>query len=192
VGSLVTFFYSDLENGAGVVRLVEDSLCWFAFQYMDGDEFSEHLSEERKKIEEPMDEKGHERELTWRRCCHNPWEALHHEAIADEAQAKAATIPVSLVFTTTCVFLTLQQTMQDRIETPIVVCFDMTSTSTDGDVCLFVGQTILMNREWAEQKFDVNWKYFVIVLGAGVSGYIERHGQPGWKDQASGAPWVPT
>lgn len=192
VGNLVTFWYSDKKQ---VRRVVEDK-TWFGLDHMTEEEFWDYLDEEWVRGDR-LAERGEweTRAHSWRGCWHNPWKARRYEGISDEARGKGERIPGSLVFTTTRASLWLHPAKQTLFNTPATaVCFDMMTSApkpdTNIDKLPFVGRTMLMEKQWAEQIFDdPSRTYRVVVIGAGVAWDVRSYGQPGWKDFAPGAPW---
>jgi len=191
VGSLVTFFCAERgKDGAVEVRRVEEARLWFGpFDLWDDDEFAECLvtAKERQR-ERPEDVHGAMVNFTWDRCCHNPTECLRRVDISDEARAKAETVPGSLAFTTTTAMLSLRRTKQaGKSEAKDEVCFDMVhfNDSFIGSE-LFVGQTMAMNRDWAEKAFDLSYKYRVVVLGAGKANEMKEKKYSSWRDCGRG------
>ncbi|KAK5651997.1 hypothetical protein OQA88_10900 [Cercophora sp. LCS_1] len=173
VGSLVTFWYSD----GKVVRRLEEGRWWFTSQDMWDEEYEAHQYDLRDRLEErPDDVHAAMVANSWERCCHNPWEMMGHMDITPEARAKGETMPGSLVFTTTCILLNLRLN-DDGGSGP--VCFDVVDENVG-----FVGQTMMMDREWAK-TFDVGRKYGIVVVGAGEAKVKERE-HPVWCDPATG------
>ncbi|KAK0710629.1 hypothetical protein B0H67DRAFT_583093 [Lasiosphaeris hirsuta] len=190
VGSLVTFFCTETgKDGAVVVRRVEEGRVWFTPFDMRDDEFAEYLVIERERqLERPQDVHGAMVHDTWDRCCHNPTECLQRVDISDKARAKAETVLGSLVFTTTTAMLSLRHTKQaGEPSTEDVVCFDMVhfNDSFRGGE-LFVGQTMSMDRGWAEKTLDLSCKYRAVVLGAGMANGIREKTYSSWRDCGSG------
>jgi hypothetical protein len=188
VGSLVTFFYSD---HSAVVRRVDEGRWWFTNREMDGGEFAA-LQESLR--DDPYNQTAdvHQAMLayTWELCCHNPVEARRHADITEEARAKAAATPGCLAFTTTCARLTLRPAAHNTAS-PMApaVYFDMYSAATDGRPGRFVGQTMLMERKWAERTLDLRRSYGVIVLGAGDASSVVDNSRPRpvWESLTSGS-----
>lgn len=181
-GCLVTFFYSDHSR---IVRRVDEGRRWFTDHEMDDDGFAERLEYlERRPNGDEFDRHSTMAIDSWDRCCHSPVEALRHVDITDQARAKAAATPGCLAFTTTCALLTLRQ-LDNHASTSPVVYFDMYTPATDSSPGKFVGQTMLMNRKWAERTLDLSRSYFVIVLGAGEAS-IASGNRPVWVKLASG------
>ncbi|KAK1831547.1 heterokaryon incompatibility protein-domain-containing protein [Podospora conica] len=184
VGSLVSFFCAEKgEDGAVVVRRVEEGRAWFMESDMWEDEFEECLQYVRDSVRgRPEDVHAAMVQDSWERCIHSPWEGMRHMAITDKARAKAQGVPGSLVFTTTTAMVKLRPA--DASSTN-VVCFDMVDDSHGGDE-RFVGQTMSMDREWADQTFDLGRKYRVVVLGAGMPNQLRENSRAAWRNCGNG------
>ncbi|KAL2197958.1 heterokaryon incompatibility protein-domain-containing protein [Corynascus similis CBS 632.67] len=178
MGSLVTFYYSDYSP---IVREVDETLLWFTEGEMNIAEYAEWQDFLHGG---PGNQTSYIRATkvtdTWDRCCHNPSEALRRIDIAHEAREKAAATPGCLAFTTTCALLTLRQAMRVKASTSPAVYFDMYTTAKNGNPARFVGQTMLMERKWAERTLDVSRSYSVIVLGAGEASGADENGRLVW------------
>ncbi len=183
VGSLVTFFYSDHSR---IVRRVNEGRWWFTGEEIDDDEFAERLEEWRQwRAGETYDNHGLIATDAWDRCCHSPVEALRHVELDLEAHAKAAATAGCLAFTTTCAHLTLRPTMHNHDLSSLAVYFDMYTTPSDNTPAVFVGQTMLMQRNWAQRTFDLGRSYCVIVLAAGEASKASERSHA-WEKLASG------
>jgi len=179
MGSLVTFWYTD----EGGVRRVEEGRWWFSSWDMWDDEFEQHQEQLRERLRErPEDVHGAMINDAWDRCCHNPRECMRRVDISDEARKRAENVPGSLAFTTTCAMLQLRLVGDGKSD---AVCFDMVDDSVDNPA-MFVGQTMSMDREWADKTLDLKKKYRVAVVGAGEANRLREDSNPIWRNLSSG------